>query len=77
MLISLKKAEPVYWKMRNGELISVDDMDINHLRNALKLTIKNSELRRDNVLYGISTNFIEEEINEIATEAYDDMDYPM
>lgn len=22
----------VYWKMRNGRLISVDDMDINHLR---------------------------------------------
>jgi len=31
----------VYWKQRNGELISVDDMDINHLRNVLKLIIKN------------------------------------
>jgi len=31
----------VYWKQRNGELISVDDMDINHLRNTLKLIIKN------------------------------------
>lgn len=31
----------VYWKMRNGELISVDDMDINHLRNALKMVIRN------------------------------------
>lgn len=33
--------EIVYWKMRNGELISVDDMDINHLRNTLKMIIKN------------------------------------
>lgn len=33
--------DKVYWKMRNGELISVDDMDINHLRNALKLIITN------------------------------------
>ena len=27
--------------MRNGELISVDDMDINHLRNVLKMIIRN------------------------------------
>jgi hypothetical protein len=33
--------EIIYWKQRNGELISVDDMDINHLRNTLKLIIKN------------------------------------
>ena len=29
--------------MRNGELISVDDMDINHLRNVLKMIIRNRE----------------------------------
>jgi len=34
--------EIVYWKMRNGELISVDSMDINHLRNTLKMIIRNS-----------------------------------
>ena len=34
---------PVYWKMRNGRLISVDDMDINHLRNVLKMIIRNRE----------------------------------
>lgn len=34
--------EIVYWKMRNGELISVDDMDINHLRNVLKMIIRNN-----------------------------------
>jgi hypothetical protein len=33
----------VYWKMRNGKLISVDDMDINHLRNTLKMIISNRE----------------------------------
>jgi ABC-type histidine transport system ATPase subunit len=32
----------VYWKQRNGELISIDDMDINHLRNVLKMIIKNN-----------------------------------
>ena len=34
--------KPVYWKMRNGRLISVDDMDINHLRNVLKMIIRNN-----------------------------------
>jgi hypothetical protein len=24
--------ETVYWKQRNGELISIDNMNINHLR---------------------------------------------
>lgn len=37
----MKDKEPVYWKMRNGRLISVDDMDINHLRNVLKMIIRN------------------------------------
>ena len=29
--------------MRNGKLISVDDMDINHLRNVLKMIIRNNQ----------------------------------
>lgn len=33
--------ETVYWKMRNGELISVDDMSADHLRNVLKMLIRN------------------------------------
>jgi hypothetical protein len=33
----------IYWKMRNGELIDIDDMDINHLRNTLKLVLKNRQ----------------------------------
>lgn len=32
----------VYWKTKDGTMISVDDMDINHLRNVLKLIIKNT-----------------------------------
>ena len=32
---------PTYWKQKDGTLISVDDMDINHLRNTLKMIIKN------------------------------------
>ena len=34
--------QPTYWKMRNGELTSIDDMDVNHLRNVLKMIVNNS-----------------------------------
>ena len=37
------KKEKVYWKMRNGNLIDIDDMDENHLRNTLKLVLRNRE----------------------------------
>ena len=36
-------SKKVYWKQRNGELIDIDDMDINHLRNTLKLVLRNRE----------------------------------
>ncbi len=31
----------VYWTMMDGNSIDVDDMDIQHLRNTLKMIIKN------------------------------------
>lgn len=34
--------ENYYWTMKNGQQIDVDDMDINHLRNTLKLIIRRS-----------------------------------
>jgi hypothetical protein len=38
-------ANPVYWRMRNGKFISIDDMDVNHLRNVLKMLVNNSNKR--------------------------------
>lgn len=35
--------KPVFWKQANGKLVSVDEMDTNHLRNVLKMIIKNSQ----------------------------------
>lgn len=46
----MKDKEPVYWRMRNGRLISVDDMDINHLRNVLKMIIRNKIRWKRNTL---------------------------
>ena len=31
----------VYWTQRNGKKINIDEMDINHLRNALKMIVRN------------------------------------
>ena len=38
----MKDNSPVYWKMRNGKLVSVDDMDVSHPRNVLKMIIRNN-----------------------------------
>lgn len=57
--------EKVYWKMRNGNLISVDDMDENYLRNVLKIVLKNRQTvikqivkskRQSFVLHGDTAN---------------------
>lgn len=50
--------EKVYWKMRDGNLISVDDMDINHLRNTLKLVLRNRETVVKQILKSKRTNFM-------------------
>jgi hypothetical protein len=35
--------ENYYWTMKNGQKINVDDMDINHLRNTLKLIMRRAD----------------------------------
>ena len=35
-----------YWTMQNGRKINVDDMDITHLRNTLKMILRNVEAKR-------------------------------
>jgi len=50
----MKDNSPVYWKMRNGKLISVDDMDLNHLRNVLKMIIRNNQKVQNTCPHNIS-----------------------
>jgi hypothetical protein len=38
-----------YWKTKDGQKINIDDMDINHLRNALKMIIRNIEANEQKV----------------------------
>ena len=67
----------VYWKQRNGELIDIDDMDINHLRNTLKLVLRN----RHTVIkqmFKSKTNYIElhgDMANEFNSSQHDTDEY--
>lgn len=40
-------AEEVYWTMKNGKQINVDDMDENHLRNTVKMLLRNTKTKLD------------------------------
>ena len=37
------KQNDVYWTMRNGQKISIDDMDEQHVRNSLKMILRKLE----------------------------------
>ena len=37
------KQNDVYWTMRNGQKISIDDMDEQHVRNSLKMVLRKLE----------------------------------
>ena len=51
-------SKKVYWKQRNGELIDIDDMDINHLRNTLKLVLRNRQTVIKQIVKSKRTNFM-------------------
>ena len=55
-----------YWKTRNGQLIDVDQMSETHLRNSLKMMIRNTQRKvaTRKPLGNIEANFFEEQNNE-------------
>ena len=66
--------EPVYWKQRNGVLISIDDMDVNHLRNTLKMIVNNSSKHKKKAefkLVGDMANQFNESFDEDEFWGYD------
>ena len=64
--------EKVYWTMKNGQKIDVDTMDITHLRNTLKMIIRNqtrvkvtAPVKPKFEIHGdIAQNFIEQMLEE-------------
>lgn len=39
--------EKIYWKMKDGTLIDVDEMSETHLRNTLKMILRNNKKRKE------------------------------
>lgn len=58
--------EPIYWKQRNGVLISIDDMDVNHLRNVLKMIVNNP--KKSFVLSGDAANMFNDNMQNYQDE---------
>lgn len=61
--------------MKNGQKINVDDMDIQHLRNTLKMLIKNIpsiNVVPNKQIGNIESNFLEEQYKEWENDFYDD-----
>lgn len=42
----MNKQITVYWTMRDGQKIDIDQMSLEHLRNTLKMIVRNNERRR-------------------------------
>ena len=59
--------ETVYWTMQNGQKIDIDTMDINHLRNTLKMIVRNKAKVQANTAVTPRFKFN----GEIAQEMYD------
>jgi hypothetical protein len=65
--------EIYYWKQKNGKLISVDDMTEDHLKNVLKLIIRNSQLIEKKKTTNEFT--LNGEISQMMNDMYEDDEY--
>ena len=61
----MKNTNQVFWTMKDGTQIDVDTMDLNHLRNTLKMIIRNIEAKKEKQLVHLH--------GEIAQQMYDQM----
>lgn len=49
----------VYWTMKNGEKIDIDEMDVSHLRNTLKMIVRRAEeVKKDIIKRGLYNEYI-------------------
>ena len=65
-----------YWTTKDGRKIDVDDMDVNHLRNTLKMilrNIQNKKVKPEKQIGNIESNFLEEQYKDWENEFYDDL----
>lgn len=65
----------VYWKMRNGKLINVDDMDNNHVRNAFKMLLRNRQKMKKQSHHFTLNGDMANEFNETYYADINDVEY--
>ena len=69
--------EKVYWKMRDGKLISIDDMTEEHAKNVLKIVLKNRQTVMKQIVKTKRQSFKlhGDMANEFNSSQYDDNEY--
>jgi nitrogen fixation-related uncharacterized protein len=63
----------LYWTMKNGQQIDIDEMSESHLRNTLKMIVRNSQAKpqvKRTQIGNIESNFMEELYKEYEEEEY-------
>lgn len=71
----------VYWTMKNGQQIDVDLMDENHLRNTLKMILRNSQKivaarKAKKPLFGLNGDIAQSFVDDMITQQmYEEMDH--
>lgn len=71
----------VYWTMKNGQQIDVDLMDENHLRNTLKMILRNSQKivaarKAKRPLFGLNGDIAQSFVDDMITQQmYEEMDH--
>lgn len=71
--------DKVYWTMKNGQQIDVDLMDENHLRNTLKMILRNRQkavAARNKPLFGLNGDIAQSFVDDMITQQmYEEMDH--
>jgi hypothetical protein len=63
--------EAVYWTTKSGTRINVDHMDLNHLRNTLKMIIRNNVVKKDvTSSFKLNGDIAQQYIDEQSEEDY-------
>ena len=68
----------VYWTMKNGQQIDVDLMDENHLRNTLKMILRNRQkaVAARKPLFGLNGDIAQSFVDDMITQQmYEEMDH--
>jgi hypothetical protein len=76
--------EIYYWKQKDGTLIDVDQMSMNHLRNTLKMLMRNNNARKKllqsntfklngDMANEFNDNYIDDEYSEMIDEVMNDL----